>query len=65
MLRLYRRLGWPLTIIGELRLHWGEKCYLCSMGVREVADALASKAERASSYRLLVDQAHRGPPDKF
>ncbi len=58
-LRLYRRLGWPLRIIGELRLHWGEECYLCSMGVHEVADALAGRAERARSYRVLVDQAHR------
>lgn len=60
-LRLYRRLGWPLKIIGGLRPHWGEECYLCAMGVREVADALAARAERASSYRVLVDQAHRGP----
>lgn len=60
-LRLYRRLGWPLRIIGELRPHWGEECYLCAMGVREVADALAAKAERARSYRVLVNQAHRGP----
>jgi len=61
-LRLYRRLGWPLRIIGSLRLHWGEECYLCAMGVREVADALAEKAERALSYRLLVDQAYRQLP---
>ena len=31
-LRLYRRLGWPLKVIGDLRLHWGEECYLCAMG---------------------------------
>jgi len=61
-LRLYRRLGWPLKIIGELRPHWGEECYLCAMGVREVADALAAKAGRARSYRALVDQASRGLP---
>lgn len=60
-LRLYRRLGWPLRIIGGLRPHWGEECYLCAMGVREVAEALAAKAERACSYRVLVNQAHRGP----
>jgi len=61
-LRLYRRLGWPLRIIGDLRPHWGEECYLCCMGVREVADALAGKAERACSYRALVEQARRGLP---
>jgi len=61
-LRLYRRLGWPLRIIGDLRPHWGEECYPCAMGVQEVADALAGKAERACSYRALVDQAHRGLP---
>jgi hypothetical protein len=61
-LRLYRRLGWPLRIIGDLRLHWGEECYLCCMGVQEVADALADKAKRACSYRVLVDQAHRRLP---
>ena len=60
-LRLYRRLGWPLRIIGELRLHWGEQCYLCGMGVQDVADALVGKAQRARSYRILVDQAHRMP----
>ena len=61
-LRLYRRLGWPLRIIGDLRPHWGEDCYLCAMGVWEVADSLAAKAERARSYRSLVDQAHRARP---
>lgn len=62
MLRLYQRLGWPLRIIGDLRPHWGEECYLCCMGVQEVADALAGKAERARSYRALVDQARCGLP---
>jgi ribosomal protein S18 acetylase RimI-like enzyme len=49
----------PPTLRLYRRLHWGEECYLCAMGVREVADALAEKAERALSYRLLVDQAYR------
>ncbi len=58
-LRLYRRLGWPLEIIGGLRAHWGEDCYLCRMDVGHVADALAAKARRSASYRRLVEQAHR------
>ena len=61
-LRLYRRLGWPLRIIGDLRPHWGEECYLCCMGVQAVGDALAAKAERSGSYRALVDQAYRDLP---
>ena len=37
-LAVYRRLGFPLKVVGELRTHWGEDCYLCRMGVAEVAD---------------------------
>lgn len=58
-LRVYRRLGWPLEIIGDLRLHWGEPCYLCRMGVQDVATALSSKAHRADSRRTLIQQAYR------
>lgn len=58
-LAVYRRLGWPLEIIGELRRHWGEECYLCRMGVREVAEALSLKARRSPSHRRMVEQAYR------
>lgn len=58
-LRLYRRLGWPLEIIGSLRPHWGEDCYLCRMDVRGVAAALTAKAERSQTYCMLVQQAYR------
>lgn len=58
-LRLYRRLGWPLEIMGELRMHWGEECYLCRMDVQDVAEALAAKAEKSNTYRILVEQAHQ------
>ncbi len=61
-LRVYRRLGWPLEIIGGLRAHWGEECYLCRMGVEDVADALCHKARRAVSYCALIQQAYRNPP---
>ena len=58
-LRLYQRLGWPLEIIGDLRPHWGEDCYLCRMDVQDVAAALALKAQKSKTYRLLVEQAYR------
>ena len=63
-LRLYRRLGWPLEIIGDLRPHWEEECYLCRMGVQQVAEALTQKACRSISYRALVEQAYRDLPGK-
>ncbi len=55
--RLYRRLGWPLEIVGSLRPHWGEDtCYLCRMGVAEVAGEMMIRATQASSYRGIVSQ---------
>lgn len=56
-LHIYRRLGWPLEVIGELRPHWGEDCFLCQMGVQQVAEALTQKAEYVPSYRALLQQA--------
>lgn len=58
-LRVYQRLGWPLSIIGDLRMHWGEPCYLCKMSVDEVEGTLTEKAKRSPAYRALIDQAHR------
>lgn len=63
-LRLYRRIGWPLEIIGDLRMHWGEECYLCHMGVKQVAEALTEKALRSASHRSLAGQAYRDDPAK-
>lgn len=51
---LYRRLGWPLEIVGDLRTHWGEGCYLCRMGAAEVAGAMLMKAPRSALYRGIV-----------
>ena len=59
VLPIYRRLGWPLEIKGELRMHWGENCYLCSMGVPEVAEALLRRAETSAYYREIISQAFR------
>ena len=47
-LRVYRRLGWPLEVVGELRRHWGEECCLCRMGVEAVSQALRQKALRSA-----------------
>jgi hypothetical protein len=59
VLPLYQRLGWPLQIQGELRRHWGEDCYLCTLGVPEVAEALLRRGEHSSYYRQIVAQAFR------
>ena len=75
VLPLYRRLGWPLEIQGELRQHWGEDCLLCTLGIPEVAAALLRRAERSPYYRAIVAQAFRmtiparrnesGSPEEF
>lgn len=62
--RLYRRLGWPLEIVGGLRPHWGEDCFLCRMGATEVAGAMVVKALRSRSYQGIVgmmSQAYEEP----
>jgi len=59
VLPLYRRLGWPLKIQGERRRHWGEDCYLCTLGVPEVAETLLRRAEHSPYYREIVAQAFR------
>ena len=58
-LRFYRRIGWPLETIGELRPHWGEECVLCRMDVREAEAIICRKAGRAASYQALVQQGYR------
>jgi ribosomal protein S18 acetylase RimI-like enzyme len=59
VLPIYWRLGWPLEIQRELRRHWGEDCYLCSLGIPEVAETLLRRAERSSYYRQIIAQAFR------
>ncbi len=54
-LRLYRRLGWPLEVVGDLRPHWGEECcYLCRMGTADVAGAMLLRTLRSAAYRDIV-----------
>ena len=57
VLTLYRRLGWPLVIVGDRRIHWGEDCFLCSLNVAEVAASLLGRSFRARYARQVVMQA--------
>lgn len=59
MLARYRRIGWTLDVVGELRMHWGEACYLCRADVQAVAGAILLRAVRSSAFRTLVLQAMR------
>lgn len=59
VLPLYRRLGWPLQIVGEKRMHWGEECYLCTLGIPDVARTLLQKAETSPYYHEIIAQAFR------
>jgi len=56
---LYQRLGWPLEVRGELRMHWGEPCFLATLGIPEVAEALLRRAEHSLYYREIISQAFR------
>lgn len=59
MLALYRRIGWPLEVVGDLRRHWGEDCYLCRMDTLMFAGSLLAKARYSDRYRSFVVQAYR------
>lgn len=58
-LRFYRRIGWPLEEIGDLRPHWEEECLLCRMDVQEAGAIVCRKAGRTASYQALVQQGYR------
>jgi hypothetical protein len=59
MLQRYRRVGWPLEVIGDLRMHWGEECYLCRMDVCTLAGTMLVRALRSPMYRDMVVRAIR------
>ncbi len=59
MLDRYRRVGWPLEIVGDLRRHWGDECYLCRMDVCTLAGTMLVRALRSPMYRDMVLQAVR------
>lgn len=58
-LRAYKLVGWPLTVRGELRDHWGEPCYPCSLSICEVAGVLAQRAVRSDTYRRILTEMVR------
>jgi len=56
-LAAYRRLGWPLEIRSEPRLHWGEECYLTGMSVDAVEASVVNKAAKSETYRKVIERA--------
>jgi ribosomal protein S18 acetylase RimI-like enzyme len=58
-LRAYRRFGWPLEIVGDSRVHWGEECYPCRFDLREAARLLAQRAMRSPTHRQVFEQLFR------
>jgi hypothetical protein len=61
VLPLYRRLGWPLQILEQPRMHWGEECYLCTLEIAEVAQVLLQRMPTSVQYGAIVGQAFRVP----
>lgn len=56
-LRIYRRLGLPLRIIGSPRMHWGETCYLTTLSVSEAERTIHQRATTTQFGRLMSDLA--------
>ena len=59
IIALERRLGWPLQISGDLRLHWGEYCHPCKMSVAEAQQGVGAKAEYSQNYKKIMEQGRR------
>ena len=59
MLNLYRKIGFPLKVVGDLREHWGEPCYLTRLDILDVAGTLLIKAVKSTTYKRLVMTACR------
>jgi hypothetical protein len=60
-LPLYRRMGWPLRIVGPLRPHWGEECYPCLLNMDEAEWLVRERARTSPFYLRLVRLAECGP----
>ena len=60
-LPLYNRLGWNLYVAGPERLHWGEVCYPCRVGIGELEDGFAKMARTSAAYRRRLEQARKKP----
>jgi hypothetical protein len=57
MVTLYRRIGLPLQIVGDLRTHWGEPCHLTSVDIVMVAGSVVMRARHSDLFRRLVVDA--------
>jgi hypothetical protein len=53
MVTLYRRIGLPLQVVGELRMHWGEPCHLTSVDIVAVAGSVVMRARHSDLFRLI------------
>ena len=62
--RKYVRLGWPLKIIGESRMHWGEECFPCELDLTEAASELALRAVGSTAHRTILTQLFRRREDQ-
>ncbi len=58
-MRVYQRMGWPLEIVGELRPHWGEDCYLCLTDIQQMEQEISCRASRSARYHAFLEQARR------
>lgn len=58
-LRLYRRIGWPFQVMGELRSHWGEPCLPCMMMVSAARSVVEARADSSGLLRDVLRQALR------
>lgn len=63
MLTIYRRMGLPLEVIGELRMHWGEPCYLTKVDPVAFAGGIVMRARKSAVFNNLLNvllQPQRG-----
>jgi len=58
-LKVYRRLGWPLEVIGEPRVHWGEDCVPARFDLCAAAGEVVRRAESSPLYRRIAAQLFR------
>jgi hypothetical protein len=54
MAALYKRMGLPLQVISDARVHWGEPCLLASVDIVTVAGTVVLRARHSPLFRQLV-----------
>jgi len=62
MVAIYRRFGWPMEVMGELREYWGDPLYPCRVGIKEAVLAYRDKARTLSAYEAALLQFERDMP---